>query len=230
MRKSKADQTVEGIYILFGSIRPDEERQRLSKHLDKIILIPMFDQPCFFSFVFKIQIITDQGPVSRKSRKLFGPEKPFVKLRPAYSVKLIFSYVVKGIKIKKKQSFVPRDGFVLKTQRESCHPKCARKVSGLSRNGPLILYQYPAFLLLFLLRLVLANIFIVRIGFTECLLSSSRKASKSPSGISMDWISFSKSSRLSLTRPIHSSPMIKTACTRLSERKAIIRNIGAKHF
>ena len=41
-----------------------------------------------------------QGPVSRKSRELFGPEKPFVKLRPVYSVKLIFSYVVKGIKIK----------------------------------------------------------------------------------------------------------------------------------
>ena len=40
------------------------------------------------------------GPVSRKSRKLFGPEKLFVKLRPAYSLKLVFSYVVKGIKIK----------------------------------------------------------------------------------------------------------------------------------
>ena len=39
------------------------------------------------------------GPVSRKSRRLFGPEKPFIKLRLAYSVKLIFSYVVKGIKI-----------------------------------------------------------------------------------------------------------------------------------
>ena len=41
-----------------------------------------------------------QGPVSRKSRKLFGPEKPFVKLRPAYSLKLVFLFVVKGIKIK----------------------------------------------------------------------------------------------------------------------------------
>ena len=41
-----------------------------------------------------------QGPVSRKYRKLFGPEKPFVKLQPAYSAKLVFSYVVKGIKIK----------------------------------------------------------------------------------------------------------------------------------
>ena len=37
---------------------------------------------------------------SRKSRRLFGPEKPFVKLRPAHSVKLVFSYVVKGIQIK----------------------------------------------------------------------------------------------------------------------------------
>ena len=41
-----------------------------------------------------------QGPVSRTSRELFGPEKLFVKLRPAYSVKLIFSHVVKGIKTK----------------------------------------------------------------------------------------------------------------------------------
>ena len=40
------------------------------------------------------------GHVSRKSRKLFGPEKPFVNLRLAYSMKLVFSFVVKGIKIK----------------------------------------------------------------------------------------------------------------------------------
>ena len=39
------------------------------------------------------------GPVSRKSRQLFGPEKPFVKLQPAYSVKLVLSHVVKGIKM-----------------------------------------------------------------------------------------------------------------------------------
>ena len=43
-------------------------------------------------------------PVSRKSRKgksrnLFGPEKPFIKFRLAYSVKLVFSYVVKEIKM-----------------------------------------------------------------------------------------------------------------------------------
>ena len=32
---------------------------------------------------------------------------------------------------------MPRDAFALKIQRELCHPKCARKVSGLSRNVPL---------------------------------------------------------------------------------------------
>ena len=41
-----------------------------------------------------------QGLVSRKSRELFGPQKPIVKLQPAYSVKLVFSYVAKAIKMK----------------------------------------------------------------------------------------------------------------------------------
>ena len=45
------------------------------------------------------------GPVSRKSRKPFGPEKPFVKLRPANFVDLVFSYVVKGIKMKTSSKF-----------------------------------------------------------------------------------------------------------------------------
>ena len=36
----------------------------------------------------------------QKDPKTYGPEKPFVKLRPAYSVKLVFSYVVKGVKVK----------------------------------------------------------------------------------------------------------------------------------
>ena len=44
-------------------------------------------------------------PVSRKSWKLFGPEKPFLKLRLAHSVKLVFSYVVKGRKIKVTAKF-----------------------------------------------------------------------------------------------------------------------------
>ena len=57
-----------------------------------------------FSFLLCIGILKGRyeplGPVTRKSLELFGPEKPFVKVRPAYSVKLVFSYVVTGIKIK----------------------------------------------------------------------------------------------------------------------------------
>ena len=45
-------------------------------------------------------VAVNLGPVSRNSRKLFGPEKPLAKLRPTYLLKLVFSYVVKGIKIK----------------------------------------------------------------------------------------------------------------------------------
>ena len=47
-----------------------------------------------------VAVIKPRGPVSRNSRKLFGPEKPFAKLRSPYLLKLVFSYVVKGIKIK----------------------------------------------------------------------------------------------------------------------------------
>ena len=50
--------------------------------------------------ILAIEKFTYQGPVSRNSRKVFGPEKPLVKLRPTYSVKLVFSYIVKGMKIK----------------------------------------------------------------------------------------------------------------------------------
>ena len=65
-----------------------------------IIIIIIFFLFLFFCFAIISQGQSRLGPVSRKSRKLFGPEKPFVKLRPAYSAKLVFSYVVKGIKIK----------------------------------------------------------------------------------------------------------------------------------
>ena len=43
--------------------------------------------------------------VPRNSRKVFGSEKPLVKLRLAYSVKLVFSYVVKGIIIEITATF-----------------------------------------------------------------------------------------------------------------------------
>ena len=44
-------------------------------------------------------------PFSWKSQKLFGPEKPFVKLRTANSTKLGVSYVVKGKQLKKIAKF-----------------------------------------------------------------------------------------------------------------------------
>ena len=44
-------------------------------------------------------------PVSLKSRKLFGPVELFVRLRPTHSVKLVFSFVAKGIKIKITEKF-----------------------------------------------------------------------------------------------------------------------------
>ena len=60
-----------------------------------------------------------QGHVSRKSRKRFGPEKTFITLRSAYSVKLVFSYVLNGIKIIKTAKFrASRRAFVLKIQRQ----------------------------------------------------------------------------------------------------------------
>ena len=40
-----------------------------------------------------------------KVPKHFGPEKPFIKLQPPYSLKLLFSYIVKGIKIKITSKF-----------------------------------------------------------------------------------------------------------------------------
>ena len=51
----------------------------------------------------------DLACVSQKTRKLYGPEKPFLKLRPAYSLELVFSYVVEGIKLKITAKFRRRE-------------------------------------------------------------------------------------------------------------------------
>ena len=42
-----------------------------------------------FSPIFPNFALRDQGPVSRKSREIFGPEKPVFKLQSAYFEKLI---------------------------------------------------------------------------------------------------------------------------------------------
>ena len=80
-------------------------------------------------------LLQSLGPVSRKSRKLFGPEKPFVKLRPAYSVKLILSYVVKRIII--TENFRASRRLRFEDTKRIMSPKCSWKVLELSRKGPL---------------------------------------------------------------------------------------------
>ena len=91
--------------------------------------------PQIFNFVFfslkrwfQFQF---QGAVSPKSRKLFRPEKPFVKLRSAYSVMLVW-YLVKGIKTKITAKFRASRRLRFEDAKIIMSPK----VSGLSRNGP----------------------------------------------------------------------------------------------
>ena len=64
------------------------------------MLLRRFAYPCCYSDMISrfgrpvpvLSMVTNtvQGPVSQKSRKLFGPEKPFVKLSTACSGKPIF--------------------------------------------------------------------------------------------------------------------------------------------
>ena len=72
----------------------------------------------------------DQWPVSRKSRKLFGPEKPFLKLRLAHSVKLVFSYVVKGRKIKITAKFRALRGLRFENTKRTMSPEMRPKSFG----------------------------------------------------------------------------------------------------
>ena len=86
-----------------------------------------------------VHLYYKQGPVSRKSRKLFGPEKPFVKLQLPYSVKLVFSYAVKGIRIKITAKFRASRSLRFEDTKRIMSPEMRPnlKVSGLSRNGPM---------------------------------------------------------------------------------------------
>ena len=71
------------------------------------LIIESNPQKDIFAIVLSSNIAASAllGLVSRKSREFFGPEMSFLKLGPAYSVKLVFSYVVKGIKIKTTAKF-----------------------------------------------------------------------------------------------------------------------------
>ena len=79
-----------------------------------------------------------QACVSQKTRKLYGPEKPFVKLRPAYFVKLVFSYVAKGIKIEITAKFRDTEHLHFEDTKGIMSPEKFRTVSRKSRElfGP----------------------------------------------------------------------------------------------
>ena len=79
----------------------------------------------------------EQGPVSRKSRKLFGPERPFVKLQPAYSVRLVFSYVVKGTKIKITAKFRASRRFHFEDTKIIMSPEmCPKRLGTFAKQAP----------------------------------------------------------------------------------------------
>jgi len=42
-------------------------------------------------FLGHLPFLSELGPISRKSQKRMGPEKPFVNLPPGYAIKLVFS-------------------------------------------------------------------------------------------------------------------------------------------
>ena len=87
--------------------------------------------------MLKGQLLKTSG--SQFDNWLFGREEPFIKLPPVYSVKLVFPYVVKGIKNNLTVKFRASRRLRFKDTKRICHPKCARKSSenvGTLRNWP----------------------------------------------------------------------------------------------
>ena len=78
--------------------------------------------------------VNDLGTIFGKSRELFGPEKPLVKLRPAYSVKLVSSSVVKGIKVKINAKFLASTRLCFEDTKRIMSPKIRPKSFGTSEK------------------------------------------------------------------------------------------------
>ena len=76
-------------------------------------------------------------PFLESTEGFSGHEKPFIKLRFAYSGKLVFLYVEEGIKISITGEFGASRRLCFEDIKELCHSKNTRNVSGLSRNGRL---------------------------------------------------------------------------------------------
>ena len=83
-----------------------------------------------------MQCNSGQGPVLRKFQKPCEPEKSFVKLQPALSVKLVFLHVVKGTKIKLTAKFRAWRRLRFKDTKRIVTRSAPEKSLGLWRNGP----------------------------------------------------------------------------------------------
>ena len=82
-----------------------------------------------------------QARVSQKTRKLHAPEKPFVKPRSAYSVKLGPSHVVKGIKIEITAKFRDTEHFRFEDTEKIISPE---KFRDFRETGPRPVYSYES--------------------------------------------------------------------------------------
>ena len=84
-----------------------------------------------------------QRPVARKSRKLFEPKKLFVNLRPAYSVKVVFSNVAKGWKIKITGKFSASRRLRLENIKKIMSPELCHKIFGtFEKRAPLFFVSH----------------------------------------------------------------------------------------
>ena len=102
-----------------------------------IFAILEYKSPFEKSLTMHMQCNSRQGPVSGKFGKLCGPEKSFVKLRPAYSVKLVFLHVVKGITIKITAKFCASRRIRFEDTKRIVTRNAPRKVPGtLEKRAP----------------------------------------------------------------------------------------------
>ena len=110
--------------------------------------------------------------------ELFGPEKPFVKLRPAYSVELIVSYVVKGMKMKITAKFRASRRLCFEDTKRIMSPEISPKSFGTyEKQAPGHLFLSPltsdvnnrhSFLLFFIF-----SVFLICISFfTEFVITT----------------------------------------------------------
>ena len=74
---------------------------------------------------------------SQKTQNFYGTEKPFVKLRLTYSVRLVFSYVVKGIKIEITAKFCDTELFRFEDRKRTMSPEKFRVFRARGPLGPI---------------------------------------------------------------------------------------------